>query len=102
MLQAHPALQQLALSRNALGDAGLSQLCRSPWKRLQHLQLSDCGLTAEVCKPFEVADLVYVRGLTAAARLDQVNHWLLRHTAPLPQQAAASSLLPPNVYMYVA
>lgn len=79
VLQAHPALQQLSLSRNALGDAGLSQLCASPWKGLQHLQLSGCGLTAEGLK-----------ALASAASLDQLTHLDLSHNQLGP--AAAQSL----------
>lgn len=47
VLQAHPVLQQLLLSRNALRDEGLRQLCAGTWKGLAHLELADCGITAE-------------------------------------------------------
>jgi hypothetical protein len=49
VLQAHPALQQLALSRNSLTDAGVHQLCAGAWKTLKHLELADCGVTSKVC-----------------------------------------------------
>lgn len=48
VLQAHPTLQQLLLSRNALTDVGVSGLCAGPWKGLKLLELVDCGLTAQV------------------------------------------------------
>ncbi|WIA22055.1 hypothetical protein OEZ85_004400 [Tetradesmus obliquus] len=45
VLQQHPVLQQLQLSRNSLTDAGLQQLCAVPWNCLTQLELAGCDLT---------------------------------------------------------
>lgn len=60
VLQHHPRLQQLVLSRNStFGDAGLAQICAGSaagavggggpcWRNLKQLELSHCGITAQV------------------------------------------------------
>ncbi|KAL0629149.1 Ribonuclease inhibitor [Plecturocebus cupreus] len=53
-LRSLPALQELYLSDNLLGDAGLQLLCEGlldPQCHLEKLQLEYCGLSAASCEP---------------------------------------------------
>ncbi|KFO93992.1 Ribonuclease inhibitor, partial [Buceros rhinoceros silvestris] len=52
-LQSKPALKQLSLSNNALGDAAVKLLCRGLLDancNLELLQLENCGITCDSCQ----------------------------------------------------